>query len=93
MLACSQSAAAAYDGEAERRDLVQKKWDRLNQHQDELQARHSAGGGSLDFTGRLNRLQALLIEDVKEAYQKAVAAELGLKEVFGLDMPLPPIAG
>ena len=48
-------------------------------------------GGSLNFKDRLDRLQALLVEDVHEAYQKAFAASLGLKAVFGINLPMPVI--
>jgi hypothetical protein len=85
----SNSNDAAVAGEKDRRDGVQRKWDRLSTHQDDLQARHSMPGGSLNFGDRLSRLQKLLSEDVIECYQKAIAANLGLKAVYNINEPLP----
>ncbi|MGX9431164.1 hypothetical protein [Bradyrhizobium sp. LeoA1S1] len=84
-----QSSEVALMGEEDRRDKVQAKWNRLSQHQDDLQARHAMPGGSLNFGDRLNRLQKLLSEDVFECHQKAIAANLGLKAVYDIDEPLP----
>jgi hypothetical protein len=84
------SCAVAADGETGRQGLVQAKWDRLQQYQTDLQGRHTFPGGSLNYAERLGRLQKLLVEDVVEAYQKAFAAQLGLKAVFGIDLAGTP---
>jgi hypothetical protein len=49
------SAGAAAAGEVSRQNLVKAKWDRLEKHQDELEARHEFDGGSLNFKDRLER--------------------------------------
>ncbi|CUU14762.1 hypothetical protein CDS [Bradyrhizobium sp.] len=84
-----RSSDVAVAGETDRRSKIQAKWDRLAQHQDDLQARHAMPGGSLNFGDRLTRLQALLSEDVCECYLKAIAANLGLEAVYGIVEPLP----
>jgi len=85
----SGSSDAVVTGETDRRARIQAKWDRLSLHQDDLQARHTMPGGSLNFGDRLTRLEKLLSEDVIECYQKAAAANLGLSAVYGINEPLP----
>jgi hypothetical protein len=87
----SASSGIAVQGESDRRNVVKLKWDRLSKHQDDLELRHKLPGGSMNFIDRLDRLQGLLVEDVQEAYQKAVAARAGLKALFGIDLPFPAV--
>jgi hypothetical protein len=81
------------DGERERQEAIDSKWALFKKYQDKLQERHNFPGGSLNFKSRLDRLVSLLVEDVQQAYLKARAAERGLKEVFFIHMPLPPLDG
>jgi hypothetical protein len=91
LLRPQDSKEKAEMGERDRLAAIDKKWELLKQHQNKLQERHKLTGGSLNYKERLNRLILLLVEDVRDAYLKARAAERGLKRVFGIDLPLPPL--
>jgi hypothetical protein len=74
------------DALSEQRTVEMQKGDiskavllRSREHQLTLQSRHTTRGHALNYIERRARLIALLVQDIREAYQKARAAKAGLE--------------
>ena len=86
----SKSAEATHNGLQSAKDLIFKKWSVLREYQDRLQARHTSPGHPLNYTERATRSLKLIRPDFREAYLKALRADLAVKNVYSAcDVMLP----
>lgn len=88
--ASAQSTAEAISGEKTRKKNVGMKWDALDEFENALEARHSMPGCSMNYSERYGRLEELLRQDIRVAYNKLRCIEKGMNQVFGLSLSLPP---
>ncbi len=82
-------AAEAVAGEQNRKNLVTQKYQLLRDYQGALESRHISPGNALNFGERLERLLRFVRQDIRIAYLKVEAAEVGLVDVFGIARPAP----
>ncbi len=90
-LAAVASSDEALKGEGERKSAVADKWKHLEEYMQTMRQRFEAPGNSFNFSDRLSRLLKFYESDLIEAYQRARAAEKGLRLVFGINSPLPDL--
>jgi len=67
--------------------LLDERWALLIENQEKLKARHEAEGNGLNYGERYKRVVDLLLEDIEEAYRKALSVKAGLKEIYESDKP------
>lgn len=85
-------AADAEARESERLAALKTKAALQREHAEMLRSFSTSPGHAINYEQRAKRVMTLLVDDVKEAYLKIVAAQAGLKECLGLDIPLPSLA-
>lgn len=89
----SQAAGLTLAKEERRKALIRQKAELVRQYQHDMNTRHTTPGNAHNFGERYERVMALLLDDVEEAYVKVQCVALGLKSVLGLDLPVPAVAG
>jgi hypothetical protein len=93
-----EEAKSSADGAEELKELEAKKLlkirerlARVKQASDAFHARVQHPGSAHNFQERFDRTMVFFKEDLIEAYHKALCVRIGLKSVYGVDEPLPPI--
>lgn len=85
----ASSSAIAITSEQERKQNVRNKWQALVTFQSALEDRHNAPGNPLNYSERYNRIRGLLEPDIAVAVKKLQCVSLIVKQLWGIDMPLP----
>jgi hypothetical protein len=85
----AQGQAGAFDvisaREAAAKVLEKERFSNIVSFNDTLLKAIAAPGSGFNFAERYNQIKVLLIEDVQEAYRKALCAEVGLNKIFPAD--------
>lgn len=81
----ARATGIAITGEEARKRYAEGRWNELTQYQDTLRSRHTTPGHPLNFTERADKVKAFLIDDLKEAYEKARAIKGGARLVYGIE--------
>lgn len=90
-LAVTDAELATYNA---RITAIREKWSLQDQYQAALRARHSEPGNAFNYNQRIERALALYREEIRDAYEKARAANAGAILIHGLERDLyqlPPL--
>lgn len=91
----ASASEAAAENQVLRLQTLNSRLEKLANHQDLLESRHTTPGHSLNFMQRRERVLALLQQDVGEVFLKLRAARAGVALQLGLgdnpDYPFPKV--
>src|SRR5262249_2757376 len=80
----AKATGKAIDNQGKKKTALGERLTWLTKYQDALQKRHTTTGHALNYGERRDRIIQLITQEIKEAYQKAVAARAGLITQLGL---------
>jgi len=80
----AKATGKAIENEDKKRKALGERLKSLTDYQEALQRRHTTTGHALNYGERRDRVIQLITQEIKEAYQKAIAARAGLITQLGL---------